>query len=188
MRISVQREDFDAGAEARALSRDPKIGAVASFVGVVREVPMTLEHYAGMTEREIGKIVEEAKSRWRVMDCTVIHRYGDLSPTDQIVLVVVASAHRGDAFDPYPYVFLNLFLSMLAALQAPVILMSQNRQAERDRLESNHDYETDLKAEIEIASLHDKVDHLLHAQWERMVELQEMQMELLTELTRRTHR
>jgi uncharacterized membrane protein len=59
---------------------------------------------------------------------------------------------------------------------------------ERDRVESTHDYETDLKAEIEIASLHDKVDHLLHAQWERMVELQEMQMELLTELTRRTHR
>ena len=98
MKISVQREDFDAGAEMRALSRDSKVGAVASFVGVVREVPMTLEHYAGMTEREIGKIVEESKSRWQVMDCTVIHRYGELEPTDQIVLVAVASAHRGDAF------------------------------------------------------------------------------------------
>ena len=98
MKISVQREDFDAGAEMRALSRDPKVGAMASFVGVVREVPMTLEHYAGMTEREIGRIVEQAKSRWRVMDCTVIHRIGDLKPTDQIVLVAVASAHRGDAF------------------------------------------------------------------------------------------
>jgi len=59
---------------------------------------MTLEHYPGMTEREIGRIVEEARSRWQVMDCTVIHRYGELKPTDQIVLVVVASAHRGDAF------------------------------------------------------------------------------------------
>jgi molybdopterin synthase catalytic subunit len=98
MKVSVQREDFDAGAELRALSRDPKVGAVASFVGVVREVPMTLEHYAGMTEREIGRIVDEAKSRWRVMDCTVIHRYGELKPTDQIVLVAVASAHRADAF------------------------------------------------------------------------------------------
>jgi molybdopterin synthase catalytic subunit len=98
VKIAVQREDFDAGAELRALSRDPKVGALASFVGVVREVPMTLEHYAGMTEREIRKIVEEAKSRWKVMDCTVIHRYGELKPTDQIVLVVVASAHRGDAF------------------------------------------------------------------------------------------
>ncbi|OGA67781.1 MAG: molybdenum cofactor biosynthesis protein MoaE [Betaproteobacteria bacterium RIFCSPLOWO2_12_FULL_65_14] len=98
MKISVQREDFDAGAEMRALSRDSSVGAVASFVGVVREVPMSLEHYAGMTEREIAKIVEEAGSRWSVMDATVIHRYGDLRPTDQIVLVVVASAHRGDAF------------------------------------------------------------------------------------------
>jgi molybdopterin synthase catalytic subunit len=98
MKISVQKDDFDLGHEVRALSKDPKIGAVASFVGVVREVPMTLEHYAGMTEREIERIVEEAKSRWSVMDATVIHRYGDLRPTDQIVLVVVASAHRGDAF------------------------------------------------------------------------------------------
>jgi molybdopterin synthase catalytic subunit len=98
MKISVQREDFDAGAEMRALSLDSKVGALASFVGVVREVPMTLEHYAGMTEREIGKIVEQAKTRWQVMDCTVIHRFGELQPTEQIVLVAVASAHRGDAF------------------------------------------------------------------------------------------
>jgi molybdopterin synthase catalytic subunit len=98
MKVCVQREDFDSGAEIRALLGDPKVGAVASFVGVVRDVAMTLEHYAGMTEREIAKIVEEAKSRWKVMDATVIHRYGELKPTDQIVLVVVASAHRGDAF------------------------------------------------------------------------------------------
>jgi molybdopterin synthase catalytic subunit len=98
MKICVQREDFDLGQEVKALSKDPKIGAVASFVGVVREVPMTLEHYAGMTEREIARIVEEAASRWQVMDCTVIHRFGELNPTEQIVLVAVASAHRGDAF------------------------------------------------------------------------------------------
>ncbi|HEX6319027.1 MAG TPA: molybdenum cofactor biosynthesis protein MoaE [Burkholderiales bacterium] len=98
MKVAVQREDFDLGSEVKALSQDPKVGAVASFVGVVREVPMALEHYAGMTEREIGKIVEEARSRWQVMDCTVIHRFGELKPTDQIVLVAVASAHRSDAF------------------------------------------------------------------------------------------
>jgi molybdopterin synthase catalytic subunit len=98
MKISVQRADFDLGHEVKALSQDPKVGAVASFVGVVREVPMTLEHYAGMTEREIARIVQEASSRWQVMDCTVIHRVGELQPTDQIVLVAVASAHRGDAF------------------------------------------------------------------------------------------
>ncbi len=98
MKVSVQREDFDAGLEVKALSKNPKVGAVASFIGVVREVPMTLEHYAGMTEREIGRIVEEAKGRWQVMDCSVIHRFGELQPCDQIVLVAVASAHRGDAF------------------------------------------------------------------------------------------
>ncbi|MEX0637714.1 MAG: molybdenum cofactor biosynthesis protein MoaE [Burkholderiales bacterium] len=98
MKVSVQREDFDAGAEMRALARDPKVGAVASFVGVVREVAMTLEHYPGMTQKALERIVVEAKGRWQVMDCTVIHRYGELAPTDQIVLVVVASAHRGDAF------------------------------------------------------------------------------------------
>ena len=98
MRISVQREDFDAGAEMRALSRDPKVGAVASFIGVVREAAMTLEHYPGMTEKALEGLVQEAHSRWQVLECTVIHRYGELRPTDQIVLVAVASAHRGDAF------------------------------------------------------------------------------------------
>ena len=98
MRISVQREDFDLGAEVKAISGNPQIGAVASFVGLVRDVPMTLEHYPGMTERAIGKIVEEAKGRWDVLDCVVIHRYGELRPNDRIVLVAVASGHRGDAF------------------------------------------------------------------------------------------
>ena len=98
MKVSVQREDFDLGAEVRAISRDAKVGAVASFVGLVRDVRMTLEHYPGMTERAIRKIVDQAAGRWQVMDCTVIHRYGDLAPNDQIVLVAVASAHRGDAF------------------------------------------------------------------------------------------
>jgi molybdopterin synthase catalytic subunit len=98
MKVSVQKQDFDTGAEIRALSRDPRVGAVASFVGVVREVAMTLEHYPGMTERALQKIVEDARGRWQVLDCTVIHRIGPLQPTDQIVLVVVASAHRGDAF------------------------------------------------------------------------------------------
>ena len=98
MKVSVQKEDFDLGSEVKNLLTDTKIGAVASFVGVVRDVPMTLEHYAGMTEREIGKIVEEAQGRWKLMGCTVIHRYGELRPGDQIVMVAVASAHRGDAF------------------------------------------------------------------------------------------
>jgi molybdopterin synthase catalytic subunit len=98
MKISVQTADFEAGSEIRSISKNSSIGAVASFVGLVRDVQMTLEHYPGMTERAIEKIVEEAKGRWQVMDCTVIHRYGALKPNDQIVLVAVASAHRGDAF------------------------------------------------------------------------------------------
>ena len=104
--IRVQVEDFDAGREIAAVRTDnPKVGAVASFVGVVRDVndgagvaTLTLEHYAGMTEKALAKIVEEATGRWEVLDCTVIHRYGRLEPTDQIVFVAVASGHRGDAF------------------------------------------------------------------------------------------
>ena len=98
MKVAVQREDFDLGAEVRAISKSASIGAVASFVGLVRDVRMTLEHYPGMTEREIRKIGDEAAKRWQVMDCTVVHRYGELQPNEQIVLVAVASAHRGDAF------------------------------------------------------------------------------------------
>jgi molybdopterin synthase catalytic subunit len=98
MKVSVQREDFDLGLEVKAISRGKNTGAVASFIGVVREVPMTLEHYPGMTENAIRKIAEEAVARWKIVDCTVIHRYGDLKPSDQIVLVAVAAAHRGEAF------------------------------------------------------------------------------------------
>lgn len=98
MKISVQREDFDLSREVQRISGKTEVGAVASFVGLVREVKMILEHYPGMTERAIAAIVEEARGRWKVMDCTVIHRFGELSPGDRIVLVAVASAHRGDAF------------------------------------------------------------------------------------------
>ena len=104
MKISVQEQDFDLSSETRALSKDKAVGAIASFVGVVREVPMTLEHYPGMTENSLKKIVEEASERWKVADCTVIHRYGALQPGDQIVLVAVASAHRGDAFDACEFI------------------------------------------------------------------------------------
>jgi uncharacterized membrane protein len=86
------------------------------------------------------------------------------------------------AFDPYPYILLNLVLSCLAAIQAPVIMMSQNRQEARDRLRAIRDYQINLKAELEIRHLHQKVDHLLSNQWERLVEIQEIQMELINEL------
>jgi uncharacterized membrane protein len=84
--------------------------------------------------------------------------------------------------DPYPFIFLNLILSCLAAIQAPVIMMSQNRQEAKDRIRSQHDYQVNLKAELEIRHLHEKVDHLLSHQWERLVQIQELQLEVLSEL------
>jgi uncharacterized membrane protein len=85
-------------------------------------------------------------------------------------------------FDPYPFILLNLLLSCLAALQAPVIMMSQNRQEARDRNRAEEDYKINLKSELELRQLHQKVDHLLIQQWERMAEIQEIQLEVLEEI------
>jgi len=106
MRIRVQTQAFDAGEELAALHRDnPGVGALASFLGFVRDVneaqpvrAMTLEHYPGMTERAIAGIVEEAQARWSLVDVCVVHRVGTLRPSEPIVLVAAASAHRRDAF------------------------------------------------------------------------------------------
>ena len=87
---------------------------------------------------------------------------------------------RGNTFDPYPYILLNLFLSMLAAIQAPVILMSQNRQSQKDRLTAEHDYEVNLKAELEIMRLHDKIDLLREKQWDELIAIQREQLNLLS--------
>ena len=83
------------------------------------------------------------------------------------------------AFDPYPYILLNLFLSMLAAIQAPIILMSQNRQSQKDRIAAEHDYEINLKAELEIMLLNDKIDLLREKQWQELLEIQKQQLDLL---------
>lgn len=106
MPVRVQAEDFDIGSELAALRRgNAAIGAIASFVGLVRDMnaggnvsEMTLEHYPGMTEKALEGIVTEAKARWDVIEVLVVHRVGVLRPTDQIVLVVVTGAHRGEAF------------------------------------------------------------------------------------------
>ena len=107
MPVRVQTEDFDVAREIAALrAGDPRVGAVASFIGTVRDVndatavsTLTLEHYPGMTEKALEEIVAEARSRFDVYDALVIHRVGELKPTDQIVLVVVTGAHREAAFD-----------------------------------------------------------------------------------------
>lgn len=88
-------------------------------------------------------------------------------------------------FDPFPYILLNLILSCLAAVQAPIIMMSQNRQEAKDRLRAEHDYRVNLKAELEVRLLHEKVDYLLMHQWQRLLEIQQIQMELMEEIARR---
>jgi len=112
MRIRVQTEGFDLGAEVAALYRHhPEVGAVVTFLGLVRDLNegesvcrMTLEYYPGMTERALEKIASEAKVRWQLSDLTIIHRVGELAPTDPIVLVITASAHRKDAFESCEFI------------------------------------------------------------------------------------
>ena len=105
--VRVQTTDFDVAQEIAALrARDPRVGAVVTFIGTVRDVnddaqvlQMTLEHYPGMTEKALDAIVVQARQRFDIYDALVIHRVGELRPTDQIVLVAVTGAHRGAAFD-----------------------------------------------------------------------------------------
>jgi len=106
MSVRVQQEDFDLSAEVAALrAGQPSVGAVAAFVGLVRDMnegsgvsEMALEHYPGMTEKALEAIVAEAQARWDILGARIIHRVGTLQPCDQIVLVAVSSAHRGEAF------------------------------------------------------------------------------------------
>ena len=133
MKISVQEADFDVGAEISALrAGNPQIGAVASFIGLVRDLndgssvaAMTLEHYPAMTHKALGAIVAEAETRWALQGCTVIHRVGALFPTDQIVLVAVASSHRADAFASCEFIMDYL------KTQAPFWKKEQTPEGER---------------------------------------------------------
>ena len=91
-------------------------------------------------------------------------------------------------FDPYPFILLNLMLSLLAAIQAPIIMMSQNRQEDRDRLRAENDYQVNLKAEIEVRAISEKLDQLIHHQWMRLIEIQQIQMEMIQDLGDRRSR
>lgn len=109
--IAVQQEDFDVAQVLQALRRNPAIGAVVNFIGTVRDInegdavsTLTLEHYPGMTEKALAGIVEQACQRWELLGVTVIHRVGRLQPLDQIVLVAVAGAHRGQCFDACAFI------------------------------------------------------------------------------------
>lgn len=150
-------------------------------------------HVAGRTHiaRDTGKDYEEKASRGqRAADAvatfggswTFIGLFGAIMLT-WILLNSFILLHYDKAFDPYPYILLNLVLSMLAAIQAPIILMSQNRQAEKDRLTAKHDYEVNLKAELEIMLLHEKLDVLREGQWDSLLGLQKEQLALLQRLS-----
>ena len=112
MPVRVQTQDFDVSQELAALrANDARVGAVAAFIGTVRDrndgaevSAMTLEHYPGMTEKALEDIIAQAKARWDIFDALVIHRVGPLKPLDQIVLVAVTSAHRGEAFDACEFI------------------------------------------------------------------------------------
>jgi molybdopterin synthase catalytic subunit len=112
MTVRVQIEDFDVGAElAQLRAGKPQVGAVAAFIGLVRDLndgstvtEMVLEHYPAMTQKALDGIVAQAQQRWRIYDALVVHRVGRLRPTDQIVLVAVTSAHRGDAFQACEFI------------------------------------------------------------------------------------
>jgi uncharacterized membrane protein len=149
-----------------------------------------IEHILGRMaiSRNLGQATEAPKLGDRIADkmasfggsWTFLISFG-------IFLVLWATLNtvilgRQKAFDPYPFIFLNLFLSMLAAIQAPVIMMSQNREAARDRARAEHDYEVNLKAEMEIRSLHDKLDELREEAWANLVKQQEEQIEYLQKL------
>ncbi len=99
-----------------------------------------------------------------------------------LINIIVLSTHP---FDPYPFILLNLILSCIAAIQAPIIMMSQNRQEAKDRLRSQHDYQVNLKAEIEIRQINDKIDHLLMQHGQKMLEIQQIQLELMEEIAGR---
>jgi molybdopterin synthase catalytic subunit len=133
MTIRVQTEDFDLGTELLQLRlRNPSIGAVVSFLGLVRDLndgasvdTMTLEHYPVMTEKALNAITEKAKTRWDIIDTLVIHRIGQLHASDQIVLVVVTSAHRQQAFQACEYIMDYL------KTQAPFWKKEQTNDGER---------------------------------------------------------
>ena len=112
IRVCVQPEDFDVSTElARLREESRQVGAIATFVGAVRDIndnvevaTLELEHYPGMTEKSITEIIEQAQERWQLLGATVIHRIGKMLPTDQIVLVAVSSMHRGDAFQACEFI------------------------------------------------------------------------------------
>lgn len=143
---------------------------------ITKNVETALEQKWTLSERLADKIATFGGS-WVFLICFAI--FLGLWITINTVVMVTQPA------DPYPFILLNLILSCLAAIQAPIIMMSQNRQEAKDRLRSQNDYQINLKAELEIQYLHEKLDHLLLHQWERLAQIQEIQLDLLSEMNKK---
>lgn len=143
---------------------------------ITKNVETALEQKWTLGERLADKIATFGGS-WVFLICFAI--FLGLWITINTVVMVTQPA------DPYPFILLNLILSCLAAIQAPIIMMSQNRQEAKDRLRSQNDYQINLKAELEIQYLHEKLDHLLLHQWERLAQIQEIQLDLLSEMNKK---
>ncbi len=169
--------------EARALPQRPRSKAaeieervrkaLAERVTVTRDVEAELEEKITLGER-VADIVAEFGGSW-----TFIIFFGAVMG---LWMLINTAYLRDRAFDPFPYILLNLMLSTLAALQAPVIMMSQNRQAAKDRIRAEHDYEVNLKSEIEIGQVHKKLDDLRDTRWKELVDVQRRQIEYLERL------
>lgn len=144
---------------------------------ITRNVENKLDQHWTLGERLADKIATFGGS-WAFLICFAI-----FIAIWIVVNTVVMITHPAD---PYPFILLNLILSCLAAIQAPVIMMSQNRQEAKDRLRSQNDYKINLKAELEIQHLDEKLDHLLMHQWERLTQIQEIQLDLLSEMSKRS--
>lgn len=143
---------------------------------ITKNVETALEQKWTLSERLADKIATFGGS-WVFLICFAI--FLGLWITINTVVMVTQPT------DPYPFILLNLILSCLAAIQAPIIMMSQNRQEAKDRLRSQNDYQINLKAELEIQYLHEKLDHLLLHQWERLAQIQEIQLDLLSEMNKK---
>ena len=143
---------------------------------ITKNVEVELDENWTFAERLADKIASFGGS-WTFLICFFIFLAAWIVANTTVVML--------HPIDPYPFIFLNLVLSCVAAVQAPIIMMSQNRQEAKDRLRSQHDYQINLKAELEIRHLHEKIDHLLSHQWERLAQIQEIQLDLLSEMNKR---
>jgi uncharacterized membrane protein len=140
---------------------------------VARDVEAAWGHHRTMGER-VADVVADFGGSWTFI--------GSFFAVLVVWMAYNVWAASREVFDPYPFILLNLVLSCLAAIQAPIIMMSQKRQEAKDRLRSENDYRVNLKAELEIRHLHEKMDHLINRQWERLAEIQQIQLEIMQDM------